>query len=135
VASRQLAACRAVAKQRLIEGISRSYSSFHILSTNEKGDNGQREETENKFHRADFLRRPVDAGLWRTSRPIYARDLVITGGYVGQGTQRTRRLTLTENYLFLSLFDVATGYPLVKPLAFYLRVLCVFVVNIPFSLS
>jgi hypothetical protein len=68
-------------------------------------------------------------------RPVYARDLVVTGGYVGQGTQRTRRLTLTENYLFLSLFAVATGYPRVKPLAFYLRVLCVFVVNITFSLS
>jgi hypothetical protein len=25
-------------------------------------------------------------------RPVYARDLVITGGYVGQGTQRARRL-------------------------------------------
>jgi hypothetical protein len=50
VASRQLAACLAIAKQRLIEGISRSYSSFHTLLTNEKSENGQSEETENKFH-------------------------------------------------------------------------------------
>jgi hypothetical protein len=26
--------------------------------------------TEGIHHRADFLRRPADAGLWRTSRPI-----------------------------------------------------------------
>jgi len=30
-------------------------------------------------HRADFLRRPADAGLWRTSRPVSPFS------YVGQG--------------------------------------------------
>jgi hypothetical protein len=68
-------------------------------------------------------------------RPVYARNLVITGGYVGQGTQRARRLDSKREFFVSKSLCFSHRMPLVKPLASYLRVLCVFVVNIPFSLS